>query len=97
MGEIPATVIGVLVGETPGTVVLEPGTRVRIVAAAEAEVETVSATAAFPVAEGLAAPAAWAAAPAGTAAAAHGAAVHAAHPAWDPVAAPGAAAGGGGE
>ena len=66
----------------------------RIVAEAEVR-ETVSGTAAFPVAEDPAVPVDWAAAPEGTAAVAHGAAVHAAHPAWEaPVA---AAAGGGGE
>ena len=85
--------IGVLVGETPATVAREPGILVRIVGEREGEAETVSGTAAFPVAEDPAAPVDSAAAPEGTAAVTHGAAVPAAHRAWEaPV-----AAGGGGE
>ena len=68
----------VRVGETPRIAVEELATRVRIVV----EAETESATAAFPVGAVLGAPAHWVAVPAGTAAAAHGAAVHAARPAW---------------
>jgi hypothetical protein len=71
----------------------EPATRVRI---AVEVAETALATAAFPVAEGLAAPAHSVGA-AGTAVAAHGAAVHAAHPAWAvPAVAPEAVAAGAG-
>ena len=73
-------------GETEVTVARELAIRVRIAV----EAGTVSATAAFLVAVVHAAPAHLAAVPE----AAHGAAVHAAHPAW---AVPGAAAGGGGE
>jgi hypothetical protein len=77
--------------ETLVTVALGLATRVRIAA----EVETVSATAAFPVAVVPAAPAHSAAAPE----AVRGAAVHAAHPAWAVPGAvvPGAVAGGGGK
>jgi hypothetical protein len=83
--------IGALVGETPATGAREAAILVRIAVAAEAE--TVSATAAFPVAEDPAAPVGSAAAPEGTAAVVHGAVVRAAHQAWEaPV-----AAGGGGE
>jgi pilus assembly protein FimV len=97
-GNRPGPATGVRVGETPATAARELAIRVRIVA--EAEVATVSATAAFPVAAVVAA--VDLAAPAHSAAAqeaALGAAVHAAHPAW---AVPGAAApvvvaGGGGE
>lgn len=58
-----------------------------------------SATAVFPVAAALEVPAHSVVAPVDTAAAAHGAAAHAAHPAWeDPAAAAGVAVvGGGGE
>ena len=76
-----------------GTVAREAAIRVRIVVEAEAEAEIVSGTAAFPVAEDPAAPVD-SAAPEGTAAVARGAAVRAAHPAWE---APAEAAGGGGE
>lgn len=89
--------IGALVGETPATVAREaqPAIPVLIVAQVEAEeAETVWGTAPFPVVEDLAAPVDWAAAPEGTAAVAHGAAVRAAHQAWE---APAEAAGGGGE
>ena len=80
-------------GETPATVAREAAIPARIVV--EEEAETVSGTAPFPVVEDPAAPVDWAAAPEGTAAVAHGAAVRAAHPAWEaPVV---AAAGGGGE
>ena len=80
-------------GETPATVAREPGILVRSVGEREGEAETVSGTAAFPVAEDPAAPVGSAAAPEGTAAVVHGAVVHAAHQAWEaPV-----AAGGGGE
>jgi len=80
------------VGETPATGAREAAILVRIAVAAEAE--TVSGTAAFPVAEDPAAPVGSAAAPEGTVAVAHGAAVRVAHPAWE---APVEAAGGGGE
>jgi len=91
--------IEVLVGETPSIVAREAAILVRIVAEAEGErereAETVSGTAAFPVAEDPAAPVDSAAAPEGTAAVTHGAAVPAAHRAWEaPVE---EAAGGGGE
>ena len=75
--------IGVLVGETPATVAREAAIPVRIVVEREAEAETVSGTAAFPVAEDPAAPVDSAAAPEGTAVVAHGAVVRAAHPAWE--------------
>jgi hypothetical protein len=91
--------IGVLVEETPATVAREAAIPVRIVVEVEgepeAEAETVSGTAAFPVAEDPAAPVDSAAAPEATAAVVHGAAVRAAHQAWEaPVE---AVAGGGGE
>jgi hypothetical protein len=69
---------------------------VRIVAEVEGALETVLATAAFPVAVALEAPAHSAAAPVGTVAAMHGAAVHGAPPAWVHPAAAGAAAAGAG-
>jgi hypothetical protein len=83
----------VLVGETPRAVVEELALRVRIVA----EAETVSATKVFLKVAALEAPAHWVEVPAGTVAAAHGAAVHAAHPAWEVAVAvaAGAVAGGG--
>lgn len=85
--------IGALVGERPATGAREAAIPVRIAVEVEAEAETVSGTAAFPVAEDPAAPAGSAAAPEGTAAVARGAVVRAAHQAWEaPV-----AAGGGGE
>ena len=85
-------------GETRATVAREAAILVRIVVEgeveAQAEAETVSGTAAFPVAEDPAAPVDWAVAPEGTAVVAHGAAVRAAHQAWE---APVEAAGEGGE
>jgi len=79
-----------------GIAAREAPIRLRIVVEAEAlaQAETVSGTAAFPVAEDPAAPVGSAAAPEGTVAVAHGAAVRVAHPAWE---APVEAAGGGGE
>ena len=80
-------------GETPATGAREAALPVRIAVEVAAEAETVSGTAAFPVAEDPAAPVGSAAAPEGTAAVVHGAVVRAAHQAWEaPV-----AAGGGGE
>jgi DUF2950 family protein len=86
-GSKPGPVTGVRAGETPATVAQELATAVRIVVEAEpaAAVETVLATAAFPVAVAAAraVPAHSAAAPAGTAEAARAAAAHAVHPAWE--------------
>ena len=82
--------IGVL---AVATVAREAAILVRVVVV-EGEAETVSGTAAFPVAEDPAAPVGSAAAPEATVAVAHGAAVRVAHPAWE---APVEAAGGGGE
>ena len=98
-GNREGSATGVQAGETPATVGPEQEMRARIVGEAEAEVATVSATAAFPVAavvvEDLAAPVHSAAAQE----AARGAAVLAAHPAWAVPGAvvPGVAAVGGAE
>jgi hypothetical protein len=89
-------VIAALAGEMPATEVRERATAVQIVA----EAETVSATAASPMAAALEVPAHSAEVLAVTAVAAHGAAARAAHPAWvHPAAVRGVAAvvGGGGE